>query len=159
MNSIVIKKAVQSAFNTQIHIPSREREIVYMRAIYYKLCKEFTFESLYSIGKQVNRHHATVLFGLKTFDNIINSNVEIEYYKKYLTLKTRIQKKLSLEIKSYEPDRFYRDKYRLKLLQNRKLYNYTKECIDMLERMGNKYPDLLYTKLNNIVNDKQYKTK
>ena len=115
MNSIVIKKAVQSAFNTQIHIPSREREIVYMRAIYYKLCKEFTFESLYSIGKQVNRHHATVLFGLKTFDNIINSNVEIEYYKKYLTLKTRIQKKLSLEIKSYEPDRFYRDNQLIKI--------------------------------------------
>ena len=65
MNSTVIRNAVESMFNTQIHIPSREREMVYMRSIYYKLCKDFTFESLTKIGKAVNKDHATVIHGLK----------------------------------------------------------------------------------------------
>lgn len=57
-------------------------------------------------------------------------------------------------MKQRDPNNYYKNKYRIKLLQNRKLYSYTKECIDMLERMGNKYHSSLKNKLNLIANDK-----
>ena len=67
MNSKIIKNAVESTFNTFIDQKTRKREIVYMRSIYFKLCKELTHEPLNTIGKQVNLHHATVIHGLKIF--------------------------------------------------------------------------------------------
>ena len=73
INSFTIKKAVESVFNTKLSVKTRKRDVIYMRCIYYKLCRDLTFESLNSIGKQVNKDHATVLHGLKTFDNLIKS--------------------------------------------------------------------------------------
>ena len=159
MNSKIIKKAVESAFNTCISVKSRKREIVYMRSIYYKLCKDFTNESLDAIGKQVNKDHATVLNGLKIFDNIIDNFWEKELFNVYMNIKNHIKTKISLEVKNYDADKFYRNKYRVKLLQNKKLYNYTKECISKLEQMEYKYSNRLRTKLNDIINDKKYTTK
>lgn len=159
MNSKIIKKAVESAFNTCISVKSRKREIVYMRSIYYKLCKDFTSESLDAIGKHVNKDHATVLNGLKIFDNIIDNFWEKELFNVYMNIKDHIKTKISLEVKSYDADKFYRNKYRVKLLQNKKLYNYTKECISKLEQMEYKYSNTLRTKLNDIINDKKYVTK
>ncbi len=159
MNSTIIKKAVENAFNTQIHIPSRERDIVYMRAIYYKLCKEFTFEPLHEIGKAVNKDHATVIHGLKIFENIIDNFWEKEYFNVYMSIRQHIKNKVSLEIKSNDPNKFYKNKYRVKLLQNKQLYNYTKQCIDKLEEMDYKYCEILRNKLNDITSDKKYVTK
>lgn len=161
MNLIIIKNAVQNRFNTFLDVKSRERDIVYKRAIYYKLAKEFTKEPLYKIGQEVNKDHATVIHGLKTFDNIIDNFWEKDYFNIYLDLKKHIKNKMTLEIKRKDPNNYYKDKYRIKLLQNKKLYNYNRECIDMLERMGNKYTDSLKTKLKSIINDKskQYRDK
>ena len=113
MNSKIIKKAVENAFNTFIDVKSRKREIVYIRSIYYKLCKDFTKESLDAIGKHVNKDHATVLNGLKIFDNIIDNFWEKELFNVYLDIRKTIQNKITLEVKSYDPDKFYRDKYRI----------------------------------------------
>ena len=110
MNSKIIKKAVESAFNTCISVKSRKREIVYMRSIYYKLCKDFTNESLNAIGKQVNKDHATVLNGLKIFDNIIDNFWEKELFNVYMNIKDHIKTKISLEVKSYDADKFYKNK-------------------------------------------------
>ncbi len=159
MNSKIIKKAVESTFDTKINVKTRKREVVYMRSIYYKLCKEFTFESLGKIGKQVNTHHATVIHGLKIFDTIIDNFWEKELFTVYLDIKKKLETKISLELKSYDSNVYYRNKYRIKLLQNKKLYNYTKECINKLKQMEYKYPDVLKTKLNDIINDKKYVAK
>jgi chromosomal replication initiation ATPase DnaA len=104
MNSKIIKEAVESAFNTSINVKSRRREIVYIRSIYYKLCKDFTKESLDAIGKHVNKDHATVLNGLKIFNNIIDNFWEKELFDVYLNIKDHIKTKISLEVKSYDPD-------------------------------------------------------
>jgi len=154
MNLTVIKNAVQYRFNTFIDTKSRERNLVYKRAIYYKLAKEFTKEPLHAIGQEVNKDHATVIHGLKTFDNIIDNFWEKDYFNIYLDLKKHIKNKITLEMKQRDPNNYYKNKYRVKLLQNRKLYSYTKECIDMLERMGNKYHSSLKNKLNLIASDK-----
>jgi hypothetical protein len=157
MNSKIIKEAVESAFNTSINVKSRRREIVYIRSIYYKLCKDFTKESLDAIGKHVNKDHATVLNGLKIFNNIIDNFWEKELFNVYLDIKKTIQNKITLEVKSYDPDKFYRDKYRIALLKNRKMYSYTKECISKLEQMDYKYSDILKTKLNDLIDNDNYK--
>ena len=157
MNSKIIKEAVESAFNTSINVKSRRREIVYIRSIYYKLCKDFTKESLDAIGKHVNKDHATVLNGLKIFNNIIDNFWEKELFDVYLNIKDHIKTKISLEVKSYDPDKFYRDKYRIALLKNRKMYSYTKECISKLEQMDYKYSDILRTKLNDLIDNDNYK--
>ena len=156
MNSIVIRNAVESMFNTQIHIPSREREMVYMRSIYYKLCKDFTFESLAKIGKAVNKDHATVIHGLKVFDNLINPLWEKDYYNRYLKLHERLNKKIDTQVKRSNPNKFYRDKYRVKLLQNKQMYTFTKNCLDKMESMGHKFTDVLRNQLDNIIDDKQF---
>lgn len=156
MNSIVIRNAVESMFNTQIHIPSREREMVYMRSIYYKLCKDFTFESLTKIGKAVNKDHATVIHGLKVFDNLINPLWEKDYYNRYLKLHERLNKKIDTQVKRSNPNKFYREKYRVKLLQNKQMYAFTKTCLDKMESMGHKFTNVLRNQLDNIIDDKQF---
>jgi len=156
MNSKIIKKTVENTFNTKIDTRSRERDLVYIRSIYYKLCRDFTRESLYLIGKNVNRDHATVLHGLKVFDHIIDNFWEKELMDKYLGIKKRIQGKVKIEVKSYDPDKFYRDKYRIKLLQNINMYRFTKNCINILEQREFKYSNKLKKELNDIINDNQY---
>ncbi len=157
MNSITIRNAVESLFNTQIHIPSREREIVYMRSIYYKLCKEFTFESLTKIGNTVNKDHATVIHGLKIFENIINPLWEKNYYQKYLKLQAQLNTKTKLTVKRSDPNKFYREKYRIKLLQNKEIYKFARTCLSKMDSMGHKFTDVLRNQLDNMIDDKKFK--
>jgi len=103
--------------------------------------------------------HATVLHGIKIFDTIIDNFWEKELFNRYLFIKENLKTKVSLEVKRKAPNKFYKNKYRIKLLQNKKLYNYTKECISKLEQMEYKYSDVLRKKLNDIINDKKYVTK
>ncbi len=159
MNSKMIKETVESTFNTFIDVKSRRRDITYMRAIYYKLCKEFTLEPLHRIGKTINRNHATVLNGLKTFEHVIDNFWEKEYFDHYIIIKNHLKTKATLKIKKSNPDKFYKNKYRIKLLQNRKLYNHNKKCIKMLEQMNFKYFNKLKIELNSITNDKKYVAK
>lgn len=159
MNSKIIKRSVESHFNTKIDEKTRKREIVYMRSIYFKLCRELTFESLDKIGKRVGLDHATVLHGIKIFDTIIDNFWEKELFNRYLFIKENLKTKVSLEVRRKAPNKFYKNKYRIKLLQNKKLYNYTKECISKLEQMEYKYSDVLRKKLNDIINDKKYVAK
>ena len=163
MNITIIKDSVQYYFNIFLDTKSRRTEYVYARCIYYKLCKEFTTASLHKIGNQVNRNHATVIHGLKVFDNVIDNPTYYECIKEYFhiyeDLKKHIKNKMSLEIKKRDPNNYYKEKYRIKLLQNKNLYNFTKDIILKLEQMDFKYSNILKDKLNLIANDKRYKHK
>ena len=107
MNSKLIRNSINNTFNIKIQDKTRRRDVVYPRAIYYKLASDFSGESLASIGRTVNKDHATVIHGLKLFNNVINSKWEKNYYNKYLKLKSHIENKLNLQIKRIDPDRFY----------------------------------------------------
>ena len=131
MNSIVIRNAVNNAFNKQIQERTRRRDVVYPRAIYYKLAQDYSGESLVKIGKAV--------------DN------------KDLKLKEQMDTKMKLQGKRLDPDRFYRDKYKIKLLQNKQMYTFTRNCLEKMESMGHKFTDVLRNQLDNIVDDKQFK--
>jgi len=62
-----IKHLVEKELELNLAYKTRKREYVFARAVYYRLCKEFTKCSLTAIGKEVNKDHATVIHGLKVF--------------------------------------------------------------------------------------------
>ena len=154
INSSTIKKAVESVFDTKLSIKTRKRNIIYMRAIYYKLCRNLTYESLYSIGERVNKDHATVINGLKTFDNLINKTWEKEYYNIYQNLNKNFENRIKLNKKYQQPEGFYKNKYRIKLLQNKNLYGFTNELLNKLDTMGHKFTNKLRKQMKKIVDDK-----
>ena len=83
MNKETIKEIVESYFEISISRNTRKRQYVEARAIYFKLCREFTQLSLEQIGKSVNRDHASVLHGCRSIntwvevDKRINNNMRI----------------------------------------------------------------------------------
>ena len=74
MNKETIKEIVESYFEISISRNTRKRQYVEARAIYFKLCREFTQLSLEQIGKSVNRDHASVLHGVRS----INTWVQVD---------------------------------------------------------------------------------
>ena len=74
MNKETIKEIVESYFEINISRTTRKRQYVEARAIYFKLCRDFTQLSLEQIGKSVNRDHASVLHGVKS----INTWVQVD---------------------------------------------------------------------------------
>ncbi len=74
MNKDTIKQIVESYFEINISRNTRKRQYVEARAIYFKLCREFTQLSLGQIGKSVNRDHASVLHGVRS----INTWVQVD---------------------------------------------------------------------------------
>ena len=116
-----IKELVENNTNISIVTKNRKREIVYARSIYYKLCKEHTRESLSTIGKTVKRDHATVLHGIKVFNEQISVYEDaIEYYKVYEKINNIIRKENSTKLKDRNPGVYYRNKYANTLVELRK---------------------------------------
>jgi len=74
MNKETIKEIVENYFELSISKNTRKRQYVEARAIYFKLCREFTQLSLEQIGKSVNRDHASVLHGVRS----INTWVQVD---------------------------------------------------------------------------------
>jgi len=157
MNSIAIRDMVNNAFNKQVQERTRRRDVVYPRAIYYKLAQDYSGESLTKIGRTVGKDHATVIHGLKLFENVINPLWEKNYHRKYLSLQEQMNTKINMQVKRLDPNRFYKEKYKVKLLQNKQMYNFTKDLLFKMNLMGHKFTNQLRTQLDNIVDDKKYK--
>ena len=66
-----IKDYIEANIKVSLKKKIRTRDMAYARAVYYKLAKRYTVQSLTSIGKLVGRDHATVLHGLKLFDEAV----------------------------------------------------------------------------------------
>jgi hypothetical protein len=117
-----IKNLVEQETNNTINTNSRKRNLVYTRAVYFKLCRIHTQLPLSEIGKAVNKDHATVLHGIKLFNTVL-----IEYEQNYLELFTKLDKeirkrtgkKLRHTQKLLNPEVYYRKKYTRLLLDHR----------------------------------------
>jgi len=57
---------------------SRDHEVVINRWLYYTLAKEYTQYSLREIGEIVGRNHATVIYGLKQFENELQWDKDLQ---------------------------------------------------------------------------------
>lgn len=73
-----ILKAVNEISEVNITTKSRKRHVVWCRWIYFEITEKYTGAGPTFIGKQVNKDHATVIYGL----NNINEVLKIKKYKK-----------------------------------------------------------------------------
>ena len=115
-----IKEAVEVITQQQLNRESRERELVYARAIYFKVAKKYTKHSLKKIGAIVNRHHASVIHGLNLFENVI-VRYEAEALEDYNKI-IRMLLKNNIGIIS-NPEEYYRNKLKETLLDLRQERN------------------------------------
>tara|TARA_R110000787_G_scaffold94579_1_gene197325 strand:+ start:413 stop:817 length:405 start_codon:yes stop_codon:yes gene_type:complete len=115
-----ILRLVELDVHADLNTKSRKRELVYARAIYFKLAKDMTKRSCDSIGKLVSRDHASVLHGIKLFDNVI-SEYEMEYVKIYKELRFKIGNIVGNKYKYLDPHSYYKEKYTTLLIEHRKL--------------------------------------
>jgi hypothetical protein len=65
-----IKDLVNKELNIDIAKGTREQEYIFARSVYYALCRKHTSSSLALIGSLLNKNHATVMNGLKTFRSL-----------------------------------------------------------------------------------------
>ena len=141
-----ILKLVELDVHAKLNTKSRKRELVYARAIYFKLARHFTLQSYDSIGKLVSRDHASVLHGIKQFDNVI-SEYEMEYLKVYTDLKRTIGKVVGNKDKYLNPDSYYKEKYTKLLLEHRELikngYDKYNDLLKKQDTIKHKYKFLL----------------
>jgi len=117
-----IRQLVERELELDLSHPSRLRARVYARAVYFKLCREHTFCSLNDIGLSVGRDHATVLHGIKIFDDVI-IEYEINLYEVYDKLNKLIAKYTKTRERDINPEKYYRDKYADLLVEHRTLLN------------------------------------
>ena len=124
MELIQIKKLVEKHTKRKLNVRNREQDNVYCRALYCKLAKIHTKNSLSKIGGVIGRDHATVLHNLKLFDNVI-VNYEVEYLKIFNRLDNILSTKTGKVEKILNPDLYYRKRYTRLLLDHRTLsHNY-----------------------------------
>ena len=109
MTTKEIKELVEGELGYRINVDSRKRDIVYGRAIYFRICKDRTNLSLKKIGETLNKDHASVLHSIKNifpaFEMYNPKYMEIynriiateEYIPKHQKLKTLQEEHRKLE--------------------------------------------------------------
>ena len=117
-----IRQLVERELELDLSHPSRLRARVYARAVYFKLCRQHTFCSLSDIGSSVGKDHATVLHGIKIFDDVI-VEYELTLYEAYDKLNKLISKCTKTRERDINPEKYYRDKYADLLVEHRTLLN------------------------------------
>jgi hypothetical protein len=121
----VIRQEVEKVCERNIRTKSRKREIVYARVLYYRLCKDLTTHSLSEIGSALKKDHATVLHGLKNYEQMI-----LMKDKFYLEAYTKIYDKLKLNYYiNHHNDLDLKTKYYKYLHQNIDLKNKKKAIV------------------------------
>jgi hypothetical protein len=110
-----IQKLLIKLFDNNFTLPTRNRENVYQRAVYYKLCRDFTRYSTIDIGNSINRNHATVLHGLKLFMCLITWK-EDKYLDVYKEARIKLTDKLNKN-KSWR-NKTYKQKYQQLLFKH-----------------------------------------
>jgi len=93
MRTTAIRKLVEGELGYEIGGKTRKRQVVYGRAIYFKICKDRTNFSLQGIGETLNVHHATVLHSIRNIFPAFEM-----YNPKYMEIYNRI-----IETEEYIP--------------------------------------------------------
>ena len=109
MRSKDITRIVKQYFDTDFTVKTRDRRIIYMRALNNALCKRYTNESLSMIGRNYySGDHATVLHSIKMFnDNYIYQTSPIDMKKAYIDLELMLEGTEDVKITNYQE---YEDK-------------------------------------------------
>ena len=116
-----IKEIVERETGHDLTQVSRKTELVYTRAMYYNLCREYTLHSLEAIGKSVGKNHATVLHGIKLYRDWIDQHEE-RYMQTYEKIDKLVSREFKRENAKHRGRDFYRRKYAKVLLELRDVH-------------------------------------
>ena len=105
-----IREIVENQTQINIGDKSRVQKFVYTRAMYFKLCREYTLSGLGEIGKSIGKNHATVLHGVKLFDDWISEHEEV-YINQYERIEKEIANKFKVRGSKIKTRGFYKRKY------------------------------------------------
>jgi len=133
-----IRNEVVKKLNADITKKNRNRELVYGRAVYYKLCKNLTSHSLTDIGSFIYKDHATVLHGLKVFETFELNN-DYYYIEAYEEMFNKLKLNYAINIKNSKD---LKTKY----------YKYVNENINLKER-NKSIRDLIKREFKDIFNE------
>lgn len=95
MNTLTIdkiKQVVEQETGYDLTDQRRIREQVYTRAVYFTLCRNNTLASFQAIGNSVNKNHATVLHGVRLYEDTLE-----RFDKTYSELYKRLQNKILMK--------------------------------------------------------------
>tara|TARA_Y100000385_G_C12741309_1_gene486901 strand:+ start:179 stop:631 length:453 start_codon:yes stop_codon:yes gene_type:complete len=82
-----IKEAIEQRTGLKLDSKGRRRELVYCRAIYFKLCRENTELSLHKISDTLGMSHCNVIYSLRNTFPLIMKH-EYKYSSMYKILKS-----------------------------------------------------------------------
>jgi len=116
-----IKHFVENELKINISRNTRKREYVYARAIFFKLCKEFSHQTLSNIGEFVGRDHASVIHGLYVFDVIALHKDSI--LNSYTKIRNKIFAETEDDLRKYNRENYYKIKYEQLLEEHQELQN------------------------------------
>lgn len=134
----LIKETVEQYFNLDITKDTRVREYIDARAIYFKLAKENTHDTLASIGRSMGRDHATVLHFNRKIEHWLKVDKALKHH--YEQINTRLQKAISINPEGFTLaetlEGFYEEQYNQLLAKHKEVmikYGYFAQRLNKYE--------------------------
>lgn len=138
-----IRKEVEQATMQDLSVKRRHRELVYARAIYFKLCKEKTTLTLQQIANTLGVNHATVLHAIK---NVFPEMMNHEPLYKEIYESIRDQEDLAYLKENYNALRKQYDKL-LKI----KTFDEHTELVDIIREVPEKHIEVAKVRVKAMV--------
>ena len=126
-----------------LSVKRRQRELVYARAIYFKLCKEKSTLTLQQIADTLGVNHATVLHGIK---NVFPEMMNHEPLYKEIYESIRDQEDLAYLKENYNALRKQYDKL-LKI----KTFDEHTELVDIIREVPEKHIEVAKVRVKTMV--------
>ena len=96
MTALEIKKKIEKDFDVTLHTTSRKRNYVYPRAVFIKLCREFTELGTQDLADMLGlKAHASVLNALN--NTFYDAMYEIKFKNYYEKLRRQLNAEPSLQ--------------------------------------------------------------
>ena len=96
MTALEIKKKIEKDFDVTLHTTSRKRNYVYPRAVFIKLCREFTELGTQDLADMLGlKAHASVLNALN--NTFYDAMYEIKFKNYYDKLRRQLNSEPSLQ--------------------------------------------------------------
>ena len=130
-----IRKIVEDKTELELTHKSRTTDYVYARAMFYKVCREYSLGTFETIGKVVNKNHATVLHGVKLFDNWISVN-EPNYIEAYAEINKKVASLCKKEEQRFKSRDYYKKKFIGSLNLNRTLIKEKQQLQEILRTLN-----------------------
>ena len=105
-----IAEMVGTELKIDLHQKNRKQPVIYARAIYYRLAREYTPYSLQRIADVFNKNHATALHGYKLFENFkMQPKLYAQELQAYKNIASVLEK-VKVEKKETHVERLIREK-------------------------------------------------